>query len=91
MKAARARDPGTGRTVWLLHYDAIGLEVWRAKWDRRVAAGDTAEMGRRRRRQQAAYVEARQAGKEAALFGDLYALRPWQQTVLRRLGLLLDI
>ena len=56
-----------------------------------MAAGDTAEMGRRRRRQQAAYVEARQAGKEAALFGDLYALRPWQQTVLRRLGLLLDI
>jgi len=91
LKAARARDPGTGRTVWLLHYDAIGLEVWRAKWDRRAAAGDTAEMGRRRRRQQAAYVEARQAGAEAALFGDLYALRPWQQAVLRRLGLLLNV
>lgn len=91
LKAARARDPGTGRTAWLLHHDAIGLDAWRAKWDRRVAAGDTAEMGRRRRRQQAAYVQAREAGEEAALFGDLYALKPWQQAILRRLGLLLNI
>ena len=30
-------------------------------------------------------------GREAALFADLYALRPWQARVLRRLGLLLDI
>lgn len=91
LKAARARDPRTGRTAWLLHHDAIGLDAWRTKWDRRVAAGDTAEMGRRRCRQQAAYVEARKAGEEAALFADLYALRPWQQTVLRRLGLLLNV
>lgn len=91
LKAARARDPKTGCTAWLLHHDAIGLDAWRAKWDRRVAAGDTAEMGRRRRRQQAAYVEARRAGEEAKLFADLYALKPWQQAVLRRLGLLLDL
>jgi hypothetical protein len=91
LKGARARDPRTGCTAWLLHHDAIDLDAWRAKWDRRVAAGDTAEMGRRRCRQQAAYIEARQAGQEAALFADLYALEPLQQSVLRRLGLLLDI
>lgn len=48
-------------------------------------------MGRRRRRQQAAYVRAQEAGDEAALFADLYALKSWQQAILRRLGLLLNI
>lgn len=91
LKAARARDPDTGQTAWLLHYDAIGQEAWRAKWDRRLVTGDTAEMGRRRRRQQATYAQARGSGEDAALFGRLYGLSPWQERVLRRLGLLLDI
>ena len=91
LKAARARDPGTGGRAWLLHYDAISLDGWRAKWDRRLAVGDTAECGRRRRRQQTDYAEARAAGREAALFERLYALTPVQAWILRRLGLLLDI
>ncbi|MFC7377925.1 hypothetical protein [Brevundimonas sp. GCM10030266] len=91
LKAARARDPRTGKTAWLLHHDAISLEAWRAKWDRRLASGDTAEMGRRRRRQQAAYATARTEGREAALFADLYALRPWQARVLGALGMLAPI
>lgn len=91
LKAVRARDPRTGRTAWLLHHDAIGLDAWRAKWDRRLASKDVVEMGRRRRRQQAAYAAARADGREAALFADLYALRPWQAGLLRRLGLLTPI
>lgn len=88
LKAACARDPRTGRTAWLLHYDAIGLEAWQAKWDRRLATGDTAEMGRRRRRQQATYAAV---SDKQALFGRLYALTRRQEGVLRALGLLLDI
>ena len=91
LKAARARDPKTGRTAWLLHHDAINLDAWRAKWDLRLARSDTAEMGRRRRRQQAAYANAREAGEESALFARLYGLTRLQAGVLRRLGMLLDI
>lgn len=91
LKAARARDPSTGRPAWLLHYDAISLDAWRVKWDRRLAVGDTAEFGRRRRRQQADYAEARTVDKEAVLFERLYALTSVQAWVLRRLGLLMDI
>lgn len=91
LKAARARDPRTGQTVRLLHYDAISLDAWRAKWDRRLAVGDTAEIGRRRRRQQATYASARETDGEAALFLRLYALNRVQAGVLRRMGLLLDI
>lgn len=88
LKAARARDPQTGQTAWLLHYDAIGLDAWQAKWDRRLASGDTTEMGRRRRRQQATYASARD---KTALFARLYALTGQQEGMLRALGLLLDI
>lgn len=91
LKAARARDPRTGRTAWLLHYDAIDLGAWRAKWERRLTTRDTAEMGRRRCRQQTTYANARDRGQTAALFGLLYALTTRQQGALRRLGLLLDI
>lgn len=91
LKACRARDPRTGRPAWLLHYDAIGLDAWRVKWDRRTAAGDTMEMGRRRRRQHAAYVAARSRGEEAALFNRLYGLNRAQRAVLRALGLLTAI
>lgn len=91
LKAAQARDPRTGQAVRLLHYDAISLDAWRAKWDRRLAVGDTAEIGRRRRRQQATYAAMRRNGDEASLFARLYALNPLQESVLRRLGLLLDI
>ena len=91
LKAERARDPKTGKTAWLLHHDAINLDAWRAKWDRRLATSDTAEMGRRRRRQQAAYARAREAGEESALFASLYALTQAQERSLRRLGRVLDI
>ena len=91
LKAARPRDPRTGRPVRLLHYDAIGLDAWRAKWDRRLAVGDTVEIGRRRRRQQATYAAAREIGAERALFARLYSLNRVQEAILRRLGLLLDI
>ena len=75
----------------LLHYDAISLDAWRAKWDRRLTAGDTVEIGRRRRRQQATYAAARDTGGERALFARLYSLTRLQEAVLRGLGLLLDI
>jgi hypothetical protein len=91
LKAARARDPRTGCLAWLLHYDAISFDAWRSKWNRRLAVDDTREMGRKRRRQQAVYAEAREKGEEAALFARLYALAPWQERTLRRLGLLLDL
>lgn len=91
LKAARPRDPRTGRPVRLLHYDAISLDAWRAKWDRRLTAGDTVEIGRRRRRQQATYAAARDTGGERALFARLYSLTRLQEAVLRGLGLLLDI
>lgn len=91
LKAARPRDPRTGLPVWLLHYDAIGLEAWRAKWDRRLAVGDAVEFGRRRRRQQTDFARAREAGEEAVLFRRIYGLNRAQAWLLRRLGLLLDI
>jgi len=91
LKAARPRDPRTGRPVRLLHYDAIGLDAWRAKWDRRLAVGDAVEFGRRRRRQQTDYAKARETGEEARLFARLYSLNPAQVWALRRLGQLLDI
>ena len=91
LKAARLRDPRTNRPVWLLHYDAISLDAWRAKWDRRLAAGDTVEIGRRRCRQQATYAAARETGGECALFSRLYSMNRVQEAALRVLGLLLDI
>ncbi|MFA4940638.1 glycosyltransferase family 2 protein [Brevundimonas sp.] len=91
LKAVSARDPLNGRPVWLLHYDAISLDAWRAKWDRRLETGDTIEIGRRRRRQQMVYAKARETGHERALFARLYSLTNLQIWVLRRLGLLLDI
>jgi len=91
LRAARACDPRNGRPVWLLHYDAIAVDAWRAKWDRRLATGDTIEIGRRRRRQQTVYAKARETGDEHALFSRLYSLTGAQAWILKRLGLLLDI
>lgn len=89
LPAARARD-AKGRTVRLAHYDAIGLDHWRDKWDRRVQSGDTGAVGRKRQAQLRTYAESRAAGREAELFRALYALSRGQVTALRGIGRLID-
>lgn len=89
LPAARARD-ARGRTVRLAHYDAIGIDHWRDKWDRRVQSGDTGAVGRKRRGQLQTYAQRRAVNEEAELFRAFYALNTTQVLALRGIGRLID-
>lgn len=82
------RARGRGRQpAWLVHYDAIDGDHWREKWRRRQDSGDVGEVGRKRMLQYDAFVQARAAGTEEALFRSLYALSRSQRRALKMLGL----
>lgn len=89
LDAALARD-GRGRTVYLAHYDAIGLDHWRLKWERRVSSGDIGDVGRKRKRQAELFSQAEAGGEAAVMFNALYGLTARQARLLRVLNLLLD-
>lgn len=89
LDAVRARDD-RGRTVYLAHYDAIGLDHWRLKWERRVSSGDIGNVGRKRKRQAVLFSEAAARDEVTALFAGLYGLTPRQVGLLRGLNLLLE-
>lgn len=89
LSATRARDD-RGRAAWLAHFDAMSFEQWRLKWRHRQATGDIGDVGRKRRAQFDAFVEAQARGAEAALFSALYTLTPWQVRALRALRLLAE-
>ncbi|WP_292223704.1 glycosyltransferase family 2 protein [Brevundimonas sp.] len=77
------------KTLHLAHYDAISLEQWRAKWDRRLAVQDTMEMGRKRSLQSTIYGRARRLGAEVELFRRIYVVGGFQTFVLRCLNLII--
>lgn len=89
LQAARALD-AAGQPVYLAHYDAIGLDHWTLKWERRVSSGDIGDVGRKRRHQASLFAEAHRDGTEAALFARLYGLTKGQVRMLRALNLLFD-
>lgn len=89
LDAAAAKD-GRGRPVYLVHYDAIGLDHWRLKWGRRVSSGDLGDVGRKRLLQSRLFAEAEKDGSVAALFNCLYGLTTRQLTQLRALNLVMD-
>lgn len=89
LEAARNVPGASGRPLFLAHYDAISLEHWRAKWDRRLAARDLMEVGRKRNRQFELYAAARQRGTETELFRRLYTLGAIQTFLLRCLNLII--
>ncbi|MEZ5797433.1 MAG: hypothetical protein R3D63_08210 [Paracoccaceae bacterium] len=74
---------------FLAHFDAISQPRWQAKWQRRIAARDTLEMGRKRDRQMERF--GRAAGKTQAaldrLFARHYVLTPRQYAALKAVGL----
>lgn len=75
--------------VFLCHFDAISYPQWREKWDRRVRNRDAAEMGAKRDRQMALYLESSEKGDRAlrALFQDLYGVTSRKFRVMQALGL----
>lgn len=77
------------RSLLLAHYDAISLDQWRAKWDRRLAVQDTMEMGRKRSLQSTIYSRARRLGAEVELFRRIYVVGGFQTFVLRSLNLII--
>ncbi len=77
------------KSLLLAHYDAISLEQWRGKWDRRLAVQDTWEMGRKRRLQSTLYDRARRLGAEAELFRRIYVVSGFQTFVLRCFNMLI--
>ena len=74
--------------LYLAHFDAISFVQWRQKWERRVAAQDVKERGRKRERQLDLYEKQARHGTEESLFRRLYCLNDLQFNVLRALGLL---
>lgn len=75
--------------VFLAHFDAISLPRWQAKWQRRLAAQDTREMGRKRDLQMERVRLAAEQGPDAVerLFAAWYVLSDRQYGALRALGL----
>ena len=72
---------------FLAHYDAISFRHWAEKCDRRLARGDTLEMGSKREKQLQLYSACAGEDDRRVLFRRLYALSAWQLFVLRLLGL----
>lgn len=73
----------------IVHFDAIGFERWKAKWESRIlgqAIPRTRSMARKR--QWAKIAAAFETGAEAKLFRRINSLNRWQQFVLVQLGLL---
>jgi len=89
LDAARNVPGRSKKPLLLAHYDAISLEQWRAKWDRRLEAQDLLEAGRKRTRQFELYAAARRQGTEAQLFRRLYALGAFQTFLLSCLNLII--
>ena len=85
----RLGSTGTSRAAgfFLAHYDAVSFKHWAEKCDRRLARGDTLEMGSKRERQLQLYGACADEKARRRLFCRLYALRPWQLFVLECLGL----
>jgi hypothetical protein len=79
-----------GRRLLLAHYDAISFDQWSEKWERRLSAQDTAEMGSKRKKQFDLYIKAAMTHNEEILFRRLYSINTVQLGVLRALNLVVD-
>ena len=78
----------------LLHYDCIGFDNWRRKWSRRTDGSATAQyLGGNRLKQMQAFAAAESQGEAAlrTLYRRLHVIPPYEQAVLRRLGMLEQI
>lgn len=79
------------RELLLLHHDAMGMAQWLEKWVRRLDDDTTsAWMSGYRKRLLERFRTAHRRGPSglAALYVELYFVRPWAARVLARLGLL---
>lgn len=77
--------------IKLLHFDCIGIDNWRQKWERRIdGSGRAAEMRGNRQAQMEYYIEAKEAGSDTLqkAYLNMYGIPKYQQLVLMILGLL---
>jgi hypothetical protein len=79
--------------VKILHYDCCGLDAFRTKWRRRLDGTATAVKMRKNRVRQLQAFEKRLADEHqlVRLYERLYFLPPYEQRVLRALGLLTTV
>ena len=84
--------PAGGVNTRLVHYDAIGYDRWRMKWENRVSGISRPSTRYPPRIKQFVMIAgALEAGDGEKLFRRFNSLNRWQQFVLRRLGLLARI
>ncbi|MEJ2367739.1 MAG: glycosyltransferase family 2 protein [Acidobacteriota bacterium] len=79
------------KKIQLLHYDCIGFEDWKSKWDKRLGDTGMPPLMRESRRQQMRSYEAerRKGGQGLALLYDrLYHIPAREKMVLKVLGML---
>lgn len=77
--------------IKLLHFDCIGIDNWRQKWERRIdGSGRAVEMRDNRQAQMEYYIEAKEAGSDTLkkAYLNMYGIPKYQQLVLMMLGLL---
>jgi hypothetical protein len=76
--------------AWLLHFDCRGFAGWKEKWQRLNRHGAEWMSAHRRRNVErfAAISETGADSRLSALYEELYFVRPYDQFILTRLGLL---
>lgn len=96
-KCRRGTSIKNARSIRLLHYDCIGIDVWKSKWDRRIDASgkviDFSVMSRTRAEQFRTYRQTKQTGIEelSRLYTRLYMIPEHEKAILFRLGMLKEI
>lgn len=90
--AVKAREV-TSRKLKLLHFDCVGYERWKRKWQLFHEGTRVAHINPARRKQLEAAMEARLKGEDEMerLFRKLYFIKPSERWRLKTLGLLTRI
>lgn len=84
----------SSKKILLLHFDCIGIDAWKTKWNRRIDGTATAlEMRQNRCEQQYQYAEAKARGNKSLtkLYQSLYLVPSKELFILNFLGMLKKI